>query len=452
MRKSGRRIETWLAMWLLALIALFLAIPGHAVAQESTAQESDDDLKEQVSQLVRDLESDRLEDRDSAEKKLIALSGENLASGDRLLDLLPIVNPQMPPGLQTRLVRIRRKVDQKLARSVVVGSKVTLDAKKMPLAEVLDSIEKQTGNRLIDYREEFGQESLPIEITLAVTDEPFWQAVDKLLDATGLAVYGFAEESGLALVARPSNAAPRAGKAIYAGPFRIEATRVTAQRDFRQPENEGLSVNLEVAWEPRLQPIVLSQPLVEVFATDSNSQAIPAPHPDQSFDVEVQTGSRSTDLTLPFKLPSRTVPEIALLRGTLHALVPGRVAKFEFDKFDEPKPQTQQRAGVAVTLDKTKRDGDILEVHMRVRLEEPGDSLASHRGWIFQNPAYLVNKDGERIENAGFETTLQNETEVGATYLFDVPEGEQGLKWVYETPAAIVEMPVPYEMRGIKLP
>src|SRR5690606_10309601 len=106
----------------------------------------------------------------------------------------------------------------------------------------------------------------------------------------------FAEEDGgLALVARTPDTAPRVGSATYVGPFRIEATRVVASRDFRRPTNEGLQVHLEFAWEPRLKPILLSHPLGGVFATDPQSQALSVPHPEQSQDVEVQSGSQAAE-------------------------------------------------------------------------------------------------------------------------------------------------------------
>lgn len=448
MRTIGNRGKrSGLIVWA-ALTVCVVLFPIHG----ASAQAEEKALAEEVQQLVRDLESDRLEARDVAEKKLLKLAGDTVASGDRLIDLLPQVDPQMSPSLQTRLSRIRQKIDERMAHAAVGATRVTLDAKDMPLDKVLEAIEEQTGNRLLDYREAFGQESPPIEVTLTVKSEPFWQAVDKLLDQANLTIYGFADEGGLPLVARPPGMSSRVGNASYVGPFRIEATGVQARRDFRQIDNQGLAVGIEIAWEPRLQPIVLSQPLAEIFATDKQSQALPVPDAEQSLDVEVQAGSPSTDLTIPFDLPDRTTPAIALLRGTMQALVPGRVVKFEFDDIDQPKPQTKHRSGVGVTLDRIKREDDILEVHMRVRLDQPGEALASHRGWIFQNPSYLVDKDGNQIENAGFETTLQNETEVGLIYLFDVTQPNEDLTWAYETPAAVIEMPVPYELREIRLP
>ena len=37
-------------------------------------------------------------------------------------------------------------------------------------------------------------------------------------------------------------------------------------------------------------------------------------------------------------------------------------------------------------------------------------------------------------------------------YLFDAALGLDGMKWVYETPASIVEVPIDYELKDIELP
>jgi hypothetical protein len=141
-----------------------------------------------------------------------------------------------------------------------------------------------------------------------------------------------------------------------------------------------------------------------------------------------------------------------LLRGTLHALVPGRHAKFEFNDLSKAVGKTQRLGGVQVTLDQVRKNNAIWEIHMRFVLDDATGALESHRGWVLQNLSYLTDKDGERIENAGFETTRQTQKEVGVAYLFDVPDGLDGLTWVYETPAAIVDLPVEYELKDIELP
>ena len=97
-------------------------------------------------------------------------------------------------------------------------------------------------------------------------------------------------------------------------------------------------------------------------------------------------------------------------------------------------------------------NGEVWEIHMQFALDEAKGSLQSHRNWVFQNLSYLVDKDGKRIENAGFEATRQTPNEVGIAYLFDVPDGLDGLTWVYESPAAIVDLPIEYEIKSIELP
>ena len=89
---------------------------------------------------------------------------------------------------------------------------------------------------------------------------------------------------------------------------------------------------------------------------------------------------------------------------------------------------------------------------MRFALDEDNGALQSHRDWVFQNLSYLLDKDGKQIDNAGLETTRQTKNEVGVAYVFDVPDGIEGLSWIYETPAAIVDLPVEYEIKDIELP
>jgi hypothetical protein len=133
-------------------------------------------------------------------------------------------------------------------------------------------------------------------------------------------------------------------------------------------------------------------------------------------------------------------------------LVPGRHATFKFDNVTKADGKSQRLGGVQVTLDNVRKNGAVWEVHMRFALDEANGALQSHRNWVFQNLSYLIDKDGKRIENAGFETTRQSPNEVGVAYLFDMPDGLEGLSWVYETPAAIVDLPVEYELKDIELP
>ena len=157
-------------------------------------------------------------------------------------------------------------------------------------------------------------------------------------------------------------------------------------------------------------------------------------------------------MQLTFALPTRDVKEIAELRGTMDALLPGRIEEFRFPNLRQVRNQAEERAGVVVTLVGCGQNGGIWEVHMKLRIDKPADALASHRDWVLQNTTYLTNDAGEIIEDVGFETTLQSEQEVGIAYLFEVPGNIDDYEWVYRSPVAIVRTPVEYKLTDVPLP
>jgi hypothetical protein len=432
------------------LLTFVVAILARA-AEERPAPADDAQLEKQIAGIVKQLSGTRAADRDAAEKQLLDLAGATSAQSDRFLALLPKDNDQMPLALRDRLSRIRKQVEDRTAKAATIGTTVTLSAKEMPLAEVLKSIEQQTGNKFIDSRdEESGAKGT--NITVELKDEPFWSAVDQILDQAKLGINNYGGEEALSLVARGGGDGPRQGSAVYQGPFRIEALQVQAERNLRQSKEASLKLQFEVGWEPRLRPIALSQPPADVHAATDSGTELSITQPDALQDVEVPVGTQAAEIMLPLTLPDRQAKKIASLKGKLHVLVPGRHAKFQFENITKSVGKSQNLGGVQVTLDDVRKNGAVWEIHMRFGLDESQGSLEKHRDWVLQNLSYLVDKDGKRIENAGFETTRQTASDVGAAYFFDAVNELDGLTWVYETPAAIVDMPVSYELKDVELP
>jgi len=449
------RIQLVLTLVFSVLVAASsLAMTARAAEETPAPTQADEELTRDIGRLVQQLNDDRAAERDAAETKLLELAGATTAATDKFLELLPEDNDQMPLAVRERLSRIRQQVENRVAKVAVEETTITLSAKEMPLAEVFAAIEKQTGNRLIDNRQPDGDapDAAANGITIELKEEPFWPALDQILDKANLGIYSYGGEDALSIVSRASDERPRHGAANYAGPFRIEVMEVQAQRNLRQPQRQTLKLQLEVAWEPRLRPIALSQPVADISATTDAGQELTVSQPDAVLDVEVPGGTQAAEIVLPFVLPPREAKRITTLRGKLRALVPGRQVKFQFDDLANAAGKSERRGGVQVTLDNVRKNNAIWEVHMRLALDEDNEALQSHRGWAFQNLSYLVDKNGEQVDNAGFETTRQTANEVGVAYLFDLPEGIEGLSWVYETPAAIVELPVEYEIKDIELP
>ncbi|NOY41452.1 MAG: hypothetical protein GXP26_06405 [Planctomycetes bacterium] len=435
----------------LALLMVLFVMPS---SEATWAEEIDPQIIDRVEPLVRQLNDDKAARRDQAEQELIKLAPvDDPQALDAYLLLLPKPIEGMPEEVRSRLSQIRHQLENQQANETTTASKLTLSAVDTDLKVLLDKVYEQTGNRLVDYRDQFGQDTQPRIVSVDIAEEEFWPAIDKILDQARLSLYPFSGEESLAVIEREQGAAPRVGKASYAGPFRVEATSVIAQRGLRTPVQQGTRIELEIAWEPRLRPIAISQAVEQIKITADNGIEIPLANSQAVLEVEVQPGNHATELTIPMALPPRSVLKLASIKGQFSALVPGRVAEFRFTELHKTKDAKQQRGGVTVTVDRVRKSQELWEIHMRLRVDSEEAGLESHRGWVFQNLTYLLNKNNEIIDHAGFETTMQSENEVGLAYLFELPDDDiANYTWVYRTPAAITRVLFDYELTDIPLP
>lgn len=446
---TDRRRKSHALRW-----AVVLGASSLIFADVVTAQRAQPPSNAAIEQLVEQLNADEAAQRDRAEEALFMLAPlESPVATERFLQQLPRPNNRMPPEVRLRLSRIRERIENEISEQALQPTKITLDAEAMPLDKVLEIIAGQTGNRLADYRQQFGQTADAKLLDLEFENKPFWPAIDQMLDQASLDLYPFSGEEALGVVEREQGTALRAEGASYAGAFRIAPINIVAQRNLRNPEQQGLRVELEIAWEPRLRPIVLSQPASELEIIADDGEVIAPANIEAVFDVEVSPGSHASELTIPLELPSRQVAEIKRFTGHLSALVPGSQAEFRFENLAEAERVEQQRGGVIVTLTRVRKSQALWEVHMQLRVESEEAGLESHRGWVFQNISYLETPEGEVMDHVGFETTMQSEREVGMAYLFEIPTEEiDGYTWVYQTPAGIVRLPVEYQLKNIPLP
>lgn len=436
------------------LIGALLAATLLFMAQRAAAQEPAP--ADQIKTLVEQLDAATAAERDAAEKQLVelALKDKSAAAAEAFVNLLPKPNDEMPQEVQVRLGRIASEIRSKLSKQSIEATSLTLDVTDAPLKDVLAEIAKQTGNSMADYREQFGQETAEKKVTYKGEKQPFWAAVDKILDDVQMSPSNFSGEEKLALIDRDAGVLRRSGRAIYAGPFRIEATGSSSQRGIRVPEQSGLSVDLEISWEPRLKPIALSLLAADLKVVCDDGREAPVVGGEEVFNVEVTPGSHAVDVVASIQLPARTAKNLATMEGRMTALVPGRFAELKFENLTSLKDSTQRAGEVSVTVERVAQNQALWEVHVRLAVASEEDSLDVHGGWVFQNQAYLVDKQGEKLENAGFETTMQTEDEIGLAYFYELPEGEEidGYSWIYRTPAGIVAVPVEFKLEEVPLP
>ena len=364
-----------------------LLLVGWALTAQADVP-ADAAFQREVDRLVRQLDAPQLAERDAAEEALLNL-------GPKVLEFLPPPAALKSPEEKSRVARIQQKLQRLVAESAAKPSLVTLHGNALPLSKVLAALEEQSGNKIV--RKGFGQQESDPALKVDFNKTPFWQALDQVLDQAGLTVYPFAEQRAVCVVPRSAGQLPRLGRACYSGPFRCEPIQVLAQRDLRDPTGNSLRVKLEVSWEPRLRPIGLKQRLRDLQATDDNGKSLPVENEEAELEVPASGRNIAVELLLPWKLPPRNVREIARLKGTLLAMIPGRIETFSFENLLVAKHVEKRIAGVTVTLDRVEKNGDLWQVSMRVRFDQPGDALESHRAWILENEAYLEGPDGKPI-------------------------------------------------------
>ncbi len=419
-----------------------------AVGQVSEGVPAADSLVAKVRSLVgkQGLGNEEMAKRDEAEKALVALGPEALAH-------LPTVTPRMPAEDQVRLKRVRKVLEDAVVATATKPSAVTLTG-EMPLSKAIAEISKQTGNKLVDYRERFNQEGADPKIKLDLKGVSFWQALDTVLDAAELTVYNYDEDrNALAFTSRGDAARTRLGNASYSGLFRLEPARIEATRDLKASSMHALRLTVDAVWEPRVTPIVLEVPLADVSAKDEQGKAIDIDRSEGTLEIPVEGSGSGVEIDFPLSAPARSVKSIASLKGKLMAVALGKVETFEFADIDKARDVRLERGGVIVVVESCRKNGDVYDINLRVRFDQAANALESHRAWIYDNECFLLDGKERRFENAGLEATLLGVNEVGVSYKFNLEGGTPAkAKLVYKTPAAIIRIPVEFEIKGVDLP
>ncbi|MBS0207475.1 MAG: hypothetical protein JSS27_00840 [Planctomycetes bacterium] len=415
----------------------------------------DGKLADRVAPLVKQLDAASKADRDAAEQGLVKL-------GAAAMVYLPADDAPVSAEAALRLKRIRKQFEQLEVEQFPAARAVTLHADQMPLDQALAEIERQTGNPLVDHRQKFGQLPGPVAITLDVQDAPFWPVLDRLLDQAMMTTYPYADTRALALVNRAPNMLPRAGRAVYWGAFRIEAVDLTSRRDLRDPSRDHFRTLIELSWEPRFRPVVVKLPRRDVRVQYDDQAERSAT--DRTV-LEPAIGSRAKayefDVWLP--IPPHGSRRISSLKGEFQLQIPGREADFRFKNLAGERSLEQRQAGVTVALESVVAKPVVRpaggqpalrpwEVSLRVTFDKAGQALESHRNWTDDNPLWIETPDGQRLDPLAQTTTRQSDREFGVSFTFQREQGLDNCTLVYRTPTAIIDVVVPFELKGLELP
>jgi len=422
---------------LLVLSVLVLILAGPASGQSGDAA-----LRDRVAQLVERLNSPKLETSKAAEEGLIKL-------GPRVLPLLPDSSKGAGAEGETRLGRVREALRAAADRTNLGASKVTIRGKGLRLSEVLQQLQAQTDNVITDLREQQGGEPSNPALDLDLVDVPFFEALDRVAAKAEVTPNFYTGDGTIGLMpGKP----PKAPLVQYSGPFRIAFKQVAAVRDL-QAGTATANAQLEVAWEPRLRPMLLKLKVDELAVVDDRGKPVAPQVMNESADVPLRPENPAAELNLNLTAPDRMAQRLASIKVKAEVTVPAGLRTFRFPSLAQAGVVRTQ-GDVRVTLESAEVDEQVWKVNVEVAYPGGGPAFESYRQGLFNNRLWLQKADGSRFEhNGGFSNTASDGGKLGFEYLFvDAPGKPADYQFVYETPSKVLTIPLEFEFKDVPLP
>jgi hypothetical protein len=433
-----------------ASIVLFLGA-GRSLSSQGKA--ADKELKAKIAELLKGLDASKATARQEAQEELIKL-------GPEIVPLLPAQDSdELSAEQRRRIIEIRKALGTVTGKASLSASKVTLSAKGITLSDAVAEIQRQTGNQIVDLRDEFGQPVTNPEFAAEWKDKGFWEAMDEMSQKTQVSYYLHTGERQLGLVMQPSAPRPTA----YAGPLRITLDQIVRRIQYENSQKECV-LQFEIAWEPRVRPILFEMKPDEVEVIDDLDRKIAAeadrdePVPQGqpgNIKAAVDGSMIRTDFILKLAKPEKGAEKLKVVRGKMGVVLPADIQTFDFAELTKAKNVKKQKGNVTVVLEQFKAlDEGLWAADVLLEFDAASEAFESYETWFYDNEAFLQKPDGTRFAtNGGTTLTESGDGRVGIQYRFvDAPGKIGDYKLIYKTPSTIVRDSVSFEFKDIELP
>lgn len=409
-------------------------------------QAPDAALRDRVLQLVERLDATKIEARQAAEAALVKL-------GPRVLPFLPEPNKTTSADRKQRLERIRAALKEADEETKIGASKVTIRGQGIRLSEALQKLQAQSGNAITDLREADGAVATNPALDLDIVDKSFFEALDVLASKAGVTPYFSTGDGTIGLMPGPegTTAAPSI-PVQYIGPFRVALKRYASVLDY-QAGSSSANVQFDVAWEPRLRPMLLKLDADELKIADDRGQAIEPQVMNEASEVVLRPESPEAEINVNLAAPDRAAKLLARMKVKAEVTVPAGIRTFRFPSL-AARDATLKQGDIGVTLESTVVDEQVWKVNVVLEYPGEGPAFESYRQGLFNNQLWLQKADGARFEhNGGFSNTSSDAGKLGYEYLFvDAPGKPADYQFVFVTPSKVVTIPLEFEFKDVPLP
>ncbi len=434
--------------------------PNPAPALQERSIEFEKQLQDFILQLD---ETDTKSERDQI-IKLIETHIDKATQAQAVLAINMLSNPPNGMRNQTKLLltQIKRDLEVKLNAKETKETLVTLQG-TYSLSEVLAKLTEQTD---VEFKLAFQPDETRNRFSLMNT--PFWSALDQALDkfqttVSDLPLNSSTETNGLVIKRRIQASPTRVGSANYFGIIRGEVRSFQSIRNFKNKSLNVDKLTVQLAWLPSFQPYKFSLDMASIKGVDSNGEKLDvASSEKQTFNLPI--GKQDVKLTIPLQQIRRTADSIQSLSGNLELSIPTGNESFEFADLQNLTSATAiRKANTVLTMEsfeattaarRDKKSGEKIGLYsakISYAVSDSGDAFESHNGWMFRRQVFIVDKNKRKILPKRSLTLSQQSNKIGFDFLFELPDGPQGCKFVYVAPTSIRNVPIQFDFRDIEL-
>jgi hypothetical protein len=326
---------------------------------------------------------------------------------------------------------------------------VSWDKGQAVLGAVADALEKKSGVPIAYAPVSLKKNACDVRFT----DVPFWEGLQKAADASKTRIA--LTDGGRKVCLVPRGAAREA--VATSGAFRVVAQQVVGRALLEQ----GITFHelyLLVHWEPRLR-------VYRIDTTPRITRVSDVPGSKIVVDGgggHVLPSDATSELKVRLSGLGRTSDRITALAGEFTVTAADRMLTFSFEAPDGKLPEPQKQGGVTAALKRAQKKGDTWEIAVEVTYPEGQPTFESFQGewWLRDNRMVLRGPDGKPFPLDDFEIpTPDNPRPLTVIYRYkeDPNKGlgsptAKGWVIVYETPAPLAEIKVPFELKNIPLP
>ena len=424
----------------LLVLLIWIVQLGPVLAQD---EPPDAALRDRVLQLVERLGSEKAETSDAARKSLIKL-------GAKVLPLLPEASKASKPEVAKRLAEIRAAIGDAKEEDVnPAASRVTIIGKGIRLSEAIQQLQKQTKNPVTDLRDPSDAGTTNPALDLEIRDRTFFEALETITRKAGVSINYATGDGSIGLMEGATMGKPLRESA---GPFLVTLRQIGLVRDF-QAESSTATVQLEVAWEPRLRPMLLALKADKLEVKDDRGKPVPPQIAREATEVVLRPENPSAEINLNLSAPDRAARKLASLEVTAEVTVPAGIRLFRFPSLAAENVK-QAMGEINATLKGTEVEENVWKVNIELAYPGGGPAFESYRQGLFNNRIWLQRADGSKFEhNGGFSNTNAGDAELGFEYIFvDAPGKPSDYQLVYETPSRVVTIPVQVKFKDVPLP